>query len=255
MSQKTIYIGVQINSGKHPFTYAAITADRRLFALGQGPIEELLFFASGQADALMAINSPQRPNLGLMRTDEVRHSFNPLPPPRLQDLRLAEFLLRIQGLKIPSTSSEVSKCPAWIQAGFDLYRRLQELDYHLHVPDGGTQSAAHRYLETQAEVAFWSLLGSLPLDHGSLESRLQRQLVLYLNDLPVADPMEFFEEITRHRLLQGNLPLKKVCSGSELDAMAAALTAWLADNRPARVKRIGDAKEGEIFLPLPDARR
>jgi hypothetical protein len=251
IQKPTIYVGIQISAGKMPVTYAAVTAERRLFAMGQGPLEEALSFAAGQSDALVAVNAPPQPNQGLMRANAVRRSFSPLPPPRLQDLRLAEYLLRIQGLKIPSTSSDPARCPAWMQVGFRLYEQLRGLEYCPHPSEGKPR----RFLESQADAAFWSLLGVHPLEHGTLEGRLQRQMVLYLNDMPLADPLEFFEEITRFRLLQGVLPLKEIGAPAELDAMVAALTAWLADNRPARVKCFGDVREGEIVLPLPDPRK
>ena len=40
--------------------------------------------------------------------------------------------------------------------------------------------------------------------------------------------MEFFEEVTRHRLRHGILPLEKLYTPGELDALTAAYLAWLA---------------------------
>jgi predicted RNase H-like nuclease len=61
--------------------------------------------------------------------------------------------------------------------------------------------------------------------------------------------MKFFEEITRHRLLNGILPLELLYSPPELDALVAAYCAWLAKNQPAQVTLIGDKQEGQILLP------
>ena len=84
----------------------------------------------------------------------------------------------------------------------------------------------------------------------TLESRLQRQLFLYEQGLDLPDPMHFFEEITRHRLLRGILPDKDLYSASELDAITSAYTAWLAHTRPQQVTLIGAPEEGQIVLPI-----
>jgi predicted RNase H-like nuclease len=62
--------------------------------------------------------------------------------------------------------------------------------------------------------------------------------------------MAFLEEITRHRLLHGLLPMELVLSQDELDALLAAYTAWLAAVRPDDVIRLGNRQEGFITLPV-----
>ena len=79
---------------------------------------------------------------------------------------------------------------------------------------------------------------------------MQRQLVLHANDLGIRDPMQFFEEITRHWLLKGVLPMGHIYSAEELDALVAALTAFRAVRKPANVMGIGDNEEGRITLPV-----
>jgi predicted RNase H-like nuclease len=66
----------------------------------------------------------------------------------------------------------------------------------------------------------------------------------------IKDPMEFFEEITRHRLLKGGLPTEFIYTAEELDALVAAYTAYLAASQPGEVLRIGNKQEGEIVLPV-----
>ncbi len=61
--------------------------------------------------------------------------------------------------------------------------------------------------------------------------------------------MSFFEEITRHRLLNNRLPLDLVYSASELNALIAAYTAFLSGTQPDKVIHIGDEEEGIIYLP------
>jgi hypothetical protein len=69
--------------------------------------------------------------------------------------------------------------------------------------------------------------------------------------LGIPDPMMFFEEVTRHWLRQGVLPLKNIYAAAELDALAAAYTAWQAGLHPDQICHLGDPREGEIFLPVP----
>ena len=64
--------------------------------------------------------------------------------------------------------------------------------------------------------------------------------------------MYIFEEITRHRLLQGVLPLEELYQVEELDAMVAAFTAWMAGMQPDQVTFLGDSMEGQIVLPTSE---
>jgi hypothetical protein len=80
---------------------------------------------------------------------------------------------------------------------------------------------------------------------------LQRQLILHENGLNIPDPLRFFEEITRHRLLQGILPLDEIYTPQELDAMVAAYTAWKVATKTQETMRLGHKDEGEIVLPVP----
>lgn len=110
-------------------------------------------------------------------------------------------------------------------------------------------------IEIHADSAFAVLLGAKkPLPAASLEGRIQRQLALQEKRLDVPDAMEFFEEITRHKLLSGKLPEGKIFSSAELNALVAAFTAWCAYTNPAEVTRLGDAAEGRIILPVSTRR-
>jgi hypothetical protein len=92
----------------------------------------------------------------------------------------------------------------------------------------------------------------LPLSKPTLEGRLQRQLALYERGLGIKDPMVFFEEITRHRLVKGILPLEVIYTPEQLDALVAAYTAYVAANKPEDVLFIGAKEEGSILLPVGD---
>jgi hypothetical protein len=128
------------------------------------------------------------------------------------------------------------------------FRLFEELGKHEYQPYP-VENAPKQYFECQGEAAFWNLLGHAPLKEHTLEGRLQRQLVLQLFGLPVPDAMLFFEEITRHHLLNSTLPLDNLYSNEELNALAAAFTAWQACNQAGKIIRIGHEEEGYIYLP------
>jgi len=98
------------------------------------------------------------------------------------------------------------------------------------------KAAPKRFLEMSAQDCFRALIGKSPLPHRTLEGRVQRGLVLYDQGLRITDPMDFFEEITRHHMLGGVFPNELLYSASQLDALAAAYIAWLAVNEPGQVE-------------------
>jgi predicted RNase H-like nuclease len=61
--------------------------------------------------------------------------------------------------------------------------------------------------------------------------------------------MAFLEEITRHRLLHGVIPIEQLPTQEQLDALLAAYTAWLAIKKPDEVTQLGNKQEGFITLP------
>ncbi|MBI2333383.1 MAG: DUF429 domain-containing protein [Chloroflexi bacterium] len=107
----------------------------------------------------------------------------------------------------------------------------------------------HQILESQPHAAFCVMAGSVPHAKPSLEGKLQRQLLLYEAGLRIKDPMDFFEEITRHKMLKGIWPLDMLYLPEQLDAMAAAYTAWLTIHKPENISTVGDPAEGLIVLP------
>jgi hypothetical protein len=61
--------------------------------------------------------------------------------------------------------------------------------------------------------------------------------------------MDFFLEITRHKLMQGDLPLEHILTFDELNALAAAYIAWLAAHQPEDIICLGHPDEGMLILP------
>jgi len=241
----TSFIGIDPTAGRKPFTFAALDAECRLLALDGCELDEVLAFVGGQEAATVAVNAPSAPNLGLVKKKLEAQSLTP-GYPRGVDMRLAEHELRQRGILVSPTSARAESCPEWMQLGFILYRKLAGMGFQPYP----AANASHQWLETHPHAAFCALLGQSPLSKPSLEGRLQRQLALYELGVGIKDPMDFFEEITRHRLVKGILPLEVIYTPEQLDALAAAYTAYVAANKPEEILFIGAKEEGRIALPV-----
>jgi hypothetical protein len=109
------------------------------------------------------------------------------------------------------------------------------------------KSHPKQWMETEAQDCFHALSGHKLLPHRALEGRLQRSAILYEQGLRITDPVDIFEEFTRYKLIQGILPLEKLPSARELDALVAAYLAWMSANRAAKI-----VPKGEFVLPAQE---
>lgn len=246
------YIGIDPTAGQQPFTYATLDGDLRLLALGQCEMEAVLAFVAGQRQAFVAVCAPSRPGQGVMERREVRAQLNPPPRPgRWNNFRVAEYMLRQHNISCPRTPARESECPAWMRMGFTLYRRMETFGYRPYP----SNEVLLQWLEVYPHASYCALLQVTPFPKHTLEGRIQRQLVLHNLRLHVPDPMDFFEEITAHRLLQGILPLKSIYTPSELDALVAAYTAWLTANHADQISAVGHPEEGHVILPVAELKQ
>lgn len=251
ISPHGVYIGIDLaplpGRSTRLFTLTTLDGSLRLQANFQCDLSAAQDYLARQTDAFIAINSPRRPGLGLMQQAEIRQRLTPPPAPgRWKNYRVAEYLLRQHNLPIGAAPASVEKAPAWMRSGFELFTWLTAAGWQ----DFPHPDAPRQLLETQPHAAYSALLEHQPFARATLEGRLQRQLVLTTLRLRIPDPMVFFEEVTRHKLLHGNLPLQTVSTPTELDALAAAYTAFLAANFPERTCRLGEPEEGQIILPV-----
>jgi hypothetical protein len=243
---KSTFLGIDPTAGEKPFSYAAIDKDLGLLALGHGGMEDILAFVAGQEKSYTAICAPRRLNCGLMSQAEIRQRLSPQPNPgRWLDFRLADYLLRCRNIHVPRTPSIDIQCPNWMRVGFSLYSRLEGLGYKKYLDD----TADRQLLEVYPYASYAVMIGVLPLNKYTFEGRLQRHLALFEHGLNVKDPMRIFEEITRHKLLKGILPMDQIYTSGELDALVAAYTAWCAATKPHEVTLIGDEDEGQVVIP------
>ncbi|MFW5714630.1 MAG: hypothetical protein ACOCYU_08165, partial [Brevefilum sp.] len=245
-----VFVGVEIirSAGRlrQAYDFAALDANRELLAIGRGDEDEILAYLGGQQSAHVTVNAPRQPNNGVVNQSRTYQDGLPFTAPmELLNTRLCEYLLQQEGFNIESTPDKVKACPQWMRRGFHLFQCLNEFGYAPYP----NEDAPRHSLETRADAVFWRFLeGKNPLPP-SLEGRLQRQLILYDQELPLPDAMDFFYEITRFKLMQGDLPDQNIHSFEELNALAAALIAWLAANEPDKIELLGDPEEGQIALP------
>ena len=240
----SVFIGITPVSGHKPFAYAALDRDLNLVALAEGEMGDVTAFVAGQDSVTVAVNSPSSVNRGLVR-DMTKKKILTSYQIRRMELRLAEYELRERGITVIKTPASMELCPVWMQAGFELYRKLAKMGFQKYPEKGSTRQV----METNSHACFCVMTGQTPLARLSLEGRMQRQILLYEHGLRIKDPMDFFEEITRYKLLKGILPMELLYLPEQLDAMAAAYVAWLAVHKREGVFMLGDAKEGRMVLP------
>jgi predicted nuclease with RNAse H fold len=245
-----VYIGIDLTSSREECVYAIVDRDLNLIKLVESEIESMLAFLATQKTALVAINAPSKVNQGIVKANLIAQNQDGDHQYRGTDLRLAEYELRQLGIAIAGTPGREELCTGWMRVGFELFRELANRGYKEFPIDG----ASLRMTETHPQACFCVLLEQTPFPHPTLEGRLQRQLILHDKGLRINDPMEFFEEITRFKLLNGILPLDTIYTFGQLDVLVAAYSAWAGDNLLGAVCMIGDKREGQIMLPVNELR-
>lgn len=247
----TVYVGVDPGAGSKPVRYAALDHELKLVALDEVDRESLLAFIGSLDQALIAVDAPQAPNKGLMARPAIRERYNLRPAGETwRSWRVCEYELRRRNIRLYNTPDDPAEARRWVQSGFEIYRRLEMMGYRKYFQGGD----AHKrmLIEARAHAGFTVLLERRPFLKDTLEGRLQRQLVLYLEGVDLANPMHALEELTRHHLLTGHLPLEGLHEPGSLDAIMAAFTAYLVGMHPGRINQVGEREEGVITLPAAE---
>jgi predicted nuclease with RNAse H fold len=246
----TVYIGIDPTAGRRPMDYAILDRDLHLIERGLGKLEKVLDVVKAYPSAMVAVDAPQSPNSGLMATETRRKDYGlPIHTATWTDYKVCEYELRKRGIRLYHTPGEAAAAPKWMQLGFSLYAALRAEGYQMLRPNADA-SHSRWMLEVHPHASYTVLLGHVPLRKDSLEGRLQRQLLLYREGLNIPDPMDAFEEITRHHLLEGTLTLPGLFTHDELDALVSAYTAFIAARHPESITFVGDATEGQIVVPV-----
>lgn len=245
MAPERVYIGIDPTAGKRLLTYAVLDQDLNVVADDDVTLERLLNAVTAHPEALCAVDAPSGPSLGLMAEPAYRKSLGLKPDAsRYSSYRVGEYELRRRNIGLYRTPQDPKEAPTWMQLGWQLYDALREAGYVRH-----PQAGPRQVIEVHPHACFTMLLGRRPYKKDSFVGRVQRQLVLYEEGLNIEDPMNVFEEWTRHRVLSSQLPLDDVRGHDRLDALVAAYTAYLAAEEPERTAAVGDPAEGTIVVP------
>ena len=239
------FIGIDPFAINESFTYSILDEDCRLVQLGEGNLSDIPGLISQNMQIYIAVNGPRRINMELVKQLLVEKGSLP-GQLRGCDLRVAEQSIRDKGINISSTPSKEELCPEWMSLSFSIFAELKKIDF---VPFPSSDSS-RQLMETHAHSFYYSKIGDKPLSKSTIEGKLQRQLALFDSGVGIHNPMRFYEEITRYKLLKGLLPMEIIYTSEQLDAISASFTAYLAANQPEKIEMVGDKEEGQIIIPI-----
>jgi hypothetical protein len=245
-STEQAFIGIDLHNQRNSFSCAVLDTSRQILFCGSVTPLEWQSMLSASQNVIAAINSPLTLNEGFMADDDYRQHLNPVPPKsRFTEMRVCEYQLFCKGLAPIRTPRNVGRFSPGIQRAFKFASELGLNGFQFWP----FPNCRYQMIETNSDAICQSLMGVRPFAANSLEGRIQRQILLQSKGIPVEDAMEFFEEVTRHRLLTSKLPDEKILVPTALNALLAALTAWVVLNRPAEYTRVGELDEGTIIVP------
>jgi predicted nuclease with RNAse H fold len=136
--------------------------------------------------------------------------------------RTCDYELRQRGIPLYEVPREGTPADDWMEVGFRIYDRLQDLGYQLPREAG----VAHSVIEVYPEASFITLLGGTPAKKWGAVGRAQRLATLKRNGLSWRDRFDH----------------------DALDALAAALTAMRF--LEGQASAVGDAEEALVWLPV-----
>lgn len=246
MSDAIVYIGIDTTAGSRPSTVAILDSALRILHLNHQPIDEIVRTVEQYARSVCAIDAPISHSHSLLANKDYREQLGLKTRAGYSGYRVCEYELRRRGVHIYKTPTNRSEAATWMRESWRLYDELRRIGFAQY-PNLG----ARRMFETYPHAIFTGLLKKRPYRKNTLEGRMQRQLILYEQGIGVPDAMGVFEEMTRHRILVGELVLKDLLNEDQLDALAAAYTAYVFDREPHNVTAIGDPSEGQILIPIP----
>jgi len=245
-----VFIGINPTAGKRPIQYVALDNNKRLIVHEQGDLEQVLAFLASFESAVVAVDAPQGLNKGWMKKPDVRRSYGLQPGGRTwAQWRVCEYELRRRNIRLYNTPDRLAQTKNWVQVGIALFRRAKDMGYRLF--EIGESSTLRVLIEGRAHTGYAALLEQRPFPKDTLEGRLQRQLMLFVEGLGIPNPLHVLEEVTRHHLLTGHLPLDDLRDHESLDTCITAYIAYLAGMEPDRVCQVGEPEEGLITLPVP----
>jgi predicted nuclease with RNAse H fold len=244
MESEMVFAGIDLSTSRRGLTVALLTSRLDVRSLRLQSLEETIEELATRAEITVAVGGPLHPCA--VNAEQVPPVGDAPRKSLARRTRAADGELSRRGIPVRRPPVRESDAPAWMRCGFDLARQLAARGF----TEGKNACAEPRVLlETHPAACASVLLGRLPYGRGSLEGRIQRQLVLLRERVGLPDPMDALEELTAHHILSGRMELKGIFEAGELDALLAALTAWRVHAHPESVAWLGDDADGWICLP------
>ncbi len=248
MFEKHVFVGIDPTAGKRAANIAILDSELRTIYEESLPMTEVAAQIDKYPKVICALDAPLGPNIGLLADPEIRADYGLDPKGETwMDFKVSEYLLRQHGIKLYNTPRDPEKVPSWMLAGWKLVSELRELGFVNYHPED-TRSARQLF-EVHPHASYAVLLGVLPRKKDTLEGRMQRQLLLFQEQIDVADPLRMFDDITRHHMLKGDWQIEGLHTHDELDALIGAVTAYYASEKRDEISLVGDRNEGAIVVP------
>ncbi len=236
--EEEVYVGVEVNPSGRKFTWAALNNRKELLTYQKTPLDRLLIFCKNIPRVTIGIETPAvRCRNGKPALPGLEYAGHPngWTLPAWQEALLAKNIQPPAGGSQPG--SPYLQSPGLVE----FYRQVFALE---HI----TLTQVNGY------VSLCCLLGQLPLPKASLEGKIQRQLILVEQGLNLPDPMSYFEELTRFKILHGMLPEKIILPLAYLNVILAAYTVWKEHNEAVDTLQIGNPPDAAIVIPVPALR-
>lgn len=240
-SQLFSFVGIEPLATSNGFSFVSLDDSLSLLAIGEGTLKDVFSFLIGQKMVKVAIHGPAF--LGTSHSAGLDHQMQDICPAK--EYRTCEVQLWQKKIPCEFTAAKLGRLSALSRLGYQLIQTLQQYEFSFSNP-----SAMQRSLIETCPAACYHQLLNTAIQEEPLLWRFQHQLILHKLHLPVQDPMIFFEEITRHKLLMGKMSLENILIPEEMNAMVSAYTAWLSHYHPEKVTAWGDESDGFLVLPV-----
>ena len=206
-------VGIDVASAR-PCTCVALTDGAVREWLDTRDLDKMASWVAYHQPAVIAVNAPCGLSKGLL--------IEPGSGERPFHGRKCDYELREHGIPLYEVPREGTRADDWMEVGFRIYDRLQDLGYQL--PQEA--AVAGSVIEVYPEASFISLLGGTPAKKWGAVGRAQRLAALKRNGISWRDRFDH----------------------EALDVLAAALTAirFLEGQASA----VGDAEEALVWLPV-----
>lgn len=230
-----VFIGLEINPGGQKFTWVAINSHKEVLTYQKTSLNEFLIFSNNVPQVVIGLETRAiRSKNGKPVLPGLEYSNHPAG----WILPAWQENLENRNIHPPAGSiygNPKYKSPAWA----DFLQQMYMLE-HINI------------INVNAYSSLCCLLGHAPLPKTSIEGKIQRQLVLLELGINLIDPMIYFEELTRYKLLRGVLPQKIILPLSELNTLLCAFTVWKKTVEPDNSIQIGNPPDSSIVLPVSE---